>query len=100
MNPKPAAAPNTTANKSTVIPALRAAGTRLVEKGEARSVDQGTALEIVSRILHRRVTIADIENDRKAASGISLFAAPTELVTLFELAMRMVESHQFYSKTL
>jgi hypothetical protein len=83
-----------------VIPSLRAAGQRRMDRGDARTLDQGTALEIVSKIVGRNVSITDIDNEKKSAvASYAIFAAPTELVTLFELAMRMVESHQFYSRT-
>jgi hypothetical protein len=91
-------ATNTEQPKNKIIPNIRAAGQRRMERGEARSIDQGTALEIVSKLVGRSISIVDIENDKKAA-GMAIFAQPTELVTLFELAVRMVESHQFYSKT-
>lgn len=96
--PSTSASAQQTPPKNKLIPALRSAGTRKMERGEARSVDQGTALEIVGKLIGRNVTINDVEKDKKT-SGLALFAPPTELVTLFELAMRMVESHQFYSRT-
>ncbi len=88
---------NAPAQKNKIIPALRAAGQRKLDKGEARSLDQGTALEIVGKIVGKNVTINDIEKEKKANTQ-ALFASPTELVTLYELAMRMVESHQFYTR--
>lgn len=90
---------STTSVPNKIIPALRAAGVKMFERSDARTVDQGTALEIVSKIAGKRVTIHDIENERKVTSAYSLFSPPTELVTLYELVLRMVESHQFYSRT-
>ena len=87
---------NAPAQKNKIIPALRAAGQRKLDKGEARSLDQGTALEIVGKIVGKNVTINDIEKEK--ANTQALFASTTELVTLYELAMRMVESHQFYTR--
>lgn len=86
------------APKNKIIPALRAAGQRRMDRGEARSLDQGTALEIVSKLVGKNTTIQDIEQEKKSNTQ-TLFASPTELVTLYELAMRMVESHQFYTRT-
>lgn len=86
--------------KNKIVPAIRAAAQQRLDKGQARTIEQASALELLSRIIGKNVTMSDIEKERQAVtSSFALFSPPSELIALFDLASRFVESHQFYSRT-
>ncbi len=94
----PASTPSQQKNK--IVPAIRAAAQQRLDRGQARTIEQASALELLSRIVGKNITMNDIEKERQAVtSSFALFSPPSELIALFDLASRFVESHQFYSRT-
>lgn len=94
----PASTPSQQKNK--IVPAIRAAAQQRLDRGQARTIEQASALELLSRIVGKNITMNDIEKERQAVtSSFALFSPPSELIALFDLASRFVESHQFYSRS-